>query len=74
MKRNLLNDPHIWGAAIASKFARELGLPHGNYWEPEIARTLAKLVLTGTYTRDEIEMKMALQLGIARLRAKETME
>jgi hypothetical protein len=68
MRTSPLKDPHVWGAVIASKFARELMLPHGNYWEPQIARTLTKCVIEGRKTRDEIEGLMALQLGIARYR------
>jgi hypothetical protein len=68
MRSNPLDDPRVWGAAIASKFARELGLPHGNYWEPAIARSLSKAVIEGSHTRDQIEMLMALQLGMARAR------
>lgn len=67
-KRNLFDDLDIWSAAIASRFAREIGLPVGNYWEPPIARTLAKAAREGRFTRDEIELRMALQLGLAEMR------
>lgn len=67
-KRNLLDDPHVWGAFIAARFAREIGLPAGNYWEPRIAKTLTRAVTEGRKTRDEVELSMALQLGIARNR------
>lgn len=69
LKQRLLDDPHVWGAVIAAKFAKAIGLPVGNYWEPNIARTLAKAVIEGRYDRDQIESLMALQLGIAQGRA-----
>lgn len=72
MRPNLLEDPAVWGAVIAAKFAREIGLPVGNYWEPVIARTLAQQVRDGKRTRDEVELLMALQLGIARVRQVDT--
>lgn len=67
-RHKLLNDPNVWGAMMAAKFAQEIGLPAGNYWEPAIARALAKAVREERFTRDEIELRMALQLGIARAR------
>jgi len=30
----IMQDPGVKAAALASKFARELGLPFGNLWEP----------------------------------------
>lgn len=68
VKKDMLADPNVWGAMLAAKFAREIGLPVGNYWEPPIARTLANSVREGRFTRDEIELRMAFQLGIARTR------
>ena len=68
MKANLLDDDNVWGTIVAAKFARYLELPHGNYWEPVIARTLAAHVHEGKRTRDEVELLMALQLGIATAR------
>lgn len=68
IRQQLLDDPDVWGAMIAAKFAQQQGLPPGNYWEPAIARTLAKVVREGRFTRDEIELCMAFQLGLAELR------
>lgn len=70
-KTNLLEDPNVWGAFIAAKLAKEIGLPAGNYWEPQIARTLASAVRDGRKTRDEVELLMAFQLGIAKQRQSE---
>jgi hypothetical protein len=42
LKQSMLDDPNVWGAMVAAKFAQEIGLPAGNYWEPANARTLAK--------------------------------
>lgn len=67
-KQKLLDDPHVWGATLAAKFAREIGLPHGNYWEPPIARRLTRMITDEGFSRDECEMLMSLQLGIARTR------
>lgn len=68
IKQKLLEDPEVWAAVIAAKFAHEVGLPAGNYWEPGIARSLAKAVREGRNSRDQIELLMALQLGIAKWR------
>lgn len=68
LNQSLMDDPGVWSALIAAKFAQAIGLPAGNYWEPAIARTLAKTVREGRHTRDEIELLIALQLGIAQSR------
>lgn len=68
----MLDSPDVWGAMVAAKFAQQQGLPAGNYWEPAIARALAKAVREGRFTRDEIELRMAFQLGLAEMRGNVT--
>lgn len=40
-------DPDVRGAILAHSFAREIGLPPGNYWEPAVARAIAKQLTAG---------------------------
>lgn len=73
MRVNLPDDDNVWAAMVAAKFARHpaINLPHGNLWEPQIAKALAKAVREGRKDRDQIEMLMALQLGVATIRSRQ---
>lgn len=68
LSTTLLSDDNVWAAMLAAKFAQAIGHPAGNYWEPGIARALARNVREGKRDRDQVELLMALQLGIAEAR------
>jgi hypothetical protein len=53
----------VWPAWLASKFARELGLPFGNMWEPGIAAHIARDRDEG-HSPAEIEAAYRLRLGL----------
>jgi len=48
---------------LASKFAREIGLPFGNFWEPGIAAHLEEARRAG-HSEAEIEAGFRLRLGL----------
>jgi hypothetical protein len=54
----------VWPYWLAAKFARELGLPAGNMWEPGIADHIAKAREEGR-TPAEIEDAYRLRLGLS---------
>lgn len=55
--------PDIRGAALASQFAQEIGLPPGNYWEGPIARSIS--VDLRRYDAASVEADWRLRLGLA---------
>lgn len=55
--------PTIRAAVLASQFAREIGLPLGNYWEGPIARSIA--VDLRQYDAVSVEADWRLRLGLA---------
>lgn len=54
--------PSIEGAMLAAKFAREIGLPAGNRWEPPMARRLVKEC--ETCTAESVEAQWRVTLGL----------
>jgi hypothetical protein len=55
--------PTIRAAVLASQFAKEIGLPPGNYWEGPIARSIA--VDLRQYDAVSVEADWRLRLGLA---------
>ena len=48
-------DYDLAGALLASKFARRIGLPQGNLWEPGIARKIAADLRNNEFDMDMVE-------------------
>ena len=62
MKRTRLME-QVWPALLAALFAQELGLPHGNMWEPGIAKNIQAYLDKGL-TKAEVEQGYRIMLGL----------
>jgi hypothetical protein len=62
-RKSLLANPDIQAAALAAKFAQEIGLPAGNYWESGIARNMAAALRAGE-SFDDVEAQWRVSLGL----------
>ena len=62
---SLARDRCIHAAIMAAQFARELGLPPGNLWEPPITRLIEKELFQRPLTPyAEVENAWRFQLGL----------
>lgn len=57
-------DDVLWASLLAAQLAQECKLPHGNLWEPGIARSLADMVTRSGYEREAAEYEMRQRLGM----------
>jgi hypothetical protein len=55
LRQYLANDPDVYAAILAHRFARKIGLPLGNYWEPGAARQIAKALRDNPDDWDQVE-------------------
>ncbi len=62
LRQRIANDPDVRAAALASTFAREIGLPPGNLWEPDISRGIAKRIRETDLETAESEYRFRLGL------------
>ncbi len=62
MKTIDTTDPEIFAAALAAQFAKELGLPSGNYWEPGIACAIVRDL--ETWSPASVEEHFRIKLGL----------
>lgn len=59
--------PDVYAAILAAKWARAIGLPQGNYWEPVIARQLLadwRTMGAQDNTWPHVEAAYQLRLGL----------